>query len=933
MILSVIRLVLHSVILIYPAWTLLNRDDWHKGSGLALSSKIFRVAAALVVLLALMLAITASGAAGPMVISIVSSTSAGAEGDGNSRDAAVSADGRYVVFYSQASDLSPDDTNGAAEDIFLKDTLSGFVALVSTNADGVQANNSSIWPSISADGRYVSFRSWATNLVVGESDINNHADIFVKDLQTGAVDRVSDNSFGEQADDDSGMSDISDDGRYVAFESTATNLGIFVSDANGVNDVLVHDRQQDITFCISCYSAGLAYTGNSSSADPSISADGRYVAFSSWASNLSGADSDATRDIYIRDIQASPGNFTIASTSTGGQKGNGNSSRPDISADGRYVVFESSANNLVVLDNNNANDIFRKDLNSGATSRVSAGPTGIGANGDSIQPSVSDDGRYVAFLSSATSLAATDGNGAAQDVFVKDMVTGGVSLVSTDPAGNQPIGGILGDINRNPPEISGDGRYVAFCHGGGELVNGDFNGADDIFITRSGPNVGFTWYDNIEGADWVLMANPASATSDSWFDLAIGGALKGLAGSGQVAPGDSLTPRFDGLRDGPVEVSYHSAAGALSSQRILWPAGGSSLEEVLGMDSRRFSDHFYWTWYDQTSAGYTNWVLVANPGMETITAQVSFKNLADGLTVSATGDILPGESWTPTFPGKMGGPVEVKTYRQGGDWNTATDRRAALASQRVLSSFGSAFNEVMGVPVEELSNDYLWSWYDNTSVGARNWILVANPPGAGGPIGYEIWIGASKVCDDLSGCAGVPAGSIAPGGNITPMFSAQGGPVEVKTYVEGNPGNPADSIASQRIIWGPSFGETLGSPRNELPTDHHWTWYDQQSAGMSNWVLIANPMGSGYIVRYEIWIGGTKVCDEDSCAAATPGSWQSGALSPGEKVTPTFDGTMDGPVEVRTFSDSGHITYAPSISSQRVLYNGFFNEVTGTDLS
>jgi hypothetical protein len=424
------------------------------------------------------------------------------------------------------------------------------------------------------------------------------------------------------------------------------------------------------------------------------------------------------------------------------------------------------------------------------------------------------------------------------------------------------------------------------------------------------------------------MANPASAAGDAWFDLAIGGSLRSLEplpgyGAGQAPPGRSITPRFDGVMDGPVETGFTGVSPALASQRIIWPENGSSLEEVLGLDTRRFSDHIYWTWYDQLSGDYKNWVLVTNPGIETISAQVSFRNQADGEFVITTGNIPPGDSWTPSFAGKMGGPLEVKAFREGGDWNNAADRRVVMASQRVLASGDTAFNEAVGVPAGELSNDYYWPWYDD--LYGQNWIMLANPNN--NTVDYQIDIagGCATPAPDRACLTGTLAAAGQSGDVSTPRFGIMNGPVHV-TATGG------DIIASQRVVFGPSFGETMGVPADSLGDTYHWTWYDQLSAGMQNWVLIANPPDTASLRHYEIYIAGVKICDDSACAAATAGSWQSGALAPGEMRTPTFDGMMDGPVEVRIFSDSGHITKAEGIVSQRILCNGFFNEVPGTVL-
>ncbi|MHB8143002.1 MAG: FG-GAP repeat domain-containing protein [Thermoleophilia bacterium] len=404
----------------------------------------------------------------------------------------------------------------------------------------------------------------------------------------------------------------------------------------------------------------------------------------------------------------------------------------------------------------------------------------------------------------------------------------------------------------------------------------------------------WTWYDSKSMQNWILMANPVSATGNLGFDLRIAGndqILQDIGiGAGKVLPGKTLTSINPGTMGGPVRVTSETGDKAIVSQRSLM---GNSFEEVLGTDAEKLSDHFYWTWYDQQSAGFTNWILIANPSdNETIHAVITFTNVANGQLVTAENDIIPGKNWTPTFPGKMGGPVEVKAYLTGGSW--PTDKRNVIASQRVLSNYGTAFNEVPGIPAGDLASDYLWTWYDMQSAGMTDWVLVANPSDT--PVSYQIKIGG--VPQPCGNCT-IPAHD-----KVTPIFPRiMNGPVEV--IASGN------VIASQRVVAGPSFEKVPGYPQTALANDYHWTWYDMKSPGSANWILVANPGDSD--VTYQIKISGVpQPCGD--CKVSAHG-----------KVTPVFPGTMSGPVEVIT---SGNV-----MASQRVLWNGYFNEVLGTVLN
>jgi Tol biopolymer transport system component len=276
-------------------------------------------------------------------------TSTGTQVSGDSEWPALSADGRYVAFQSSASNLVADDSNGFI-DVFVHDRQSGETALVSMASGGTQGNQRSSNPTISGDGRYVAFVSYASNLVTG--DTNNVGDIFVHDRQSGQTNRVSVASGGGQANDESIGPVITADGRYVAFTSDASNL--VNGDTNGQDDVFVHDRQTGQTNRISLAGGGTQGNGNSSA--PAISADGRYVAFSSAASNLVTGDSNGFIDIFVHDWQS--GQTTLVSTAADGTQGNLTSSSPAISADGRYIAFTSSASNLVNGDTNNRADVF-----------------------------------------------------------------------------------------------------------------------------------------------------------------------------------------------------------------------------------------------------------------------------------------------------------------------------------------------------------------------------------------------------------------------------------------------------------------------------------------------------------------------------------------------------------------------------------------------
>jgi hypothetical protein len=392
--------------------------------------------------------------------------SAGAEGDGNSYLVAVSQDGVVAAFTSFATNLVVIDTN-TAWDVFVHDRSTGRTERVSVDSSGGQGNGDSYVSAISADGRFVLFGSCATDLVAG--DTNGCPDLFVRDRLLGTTERVSVDSSGAEGDDISTAGVISDDGQIVVFSSGASNL--VANDTNGTFDVFVHDRSTGVTERVSIDSTGAQSDGDSGSA--SCSADGQIVAFASSARNLVPADVNRCDDVFVRDRSA--GTTERVSVDGLGAEGDDMSRFPSISKDGRLVAFDSLASNLVAGDDNELFDVFVRDRFAGTTERVSVDSTGAQANGGSYAPSISGDGLRVAFQSDASSLVAGDTNQYA-DAFLRDRSTGETRRVSVDSAGGEAArGGTL-------EAISEDGDVVAFHSDSDDLVSGDNNGKSDVFV-------------------------------------------------------------------------------------------------------------------------------------------------------------------------------------------------------------------------------------------------------------------------------------------------------------------------------------------------------------------------------------------------------------------------------------------------------------------
>jgi hypothetical protein len=462
----------------------------------------------------------------------------------------ISANGRYVAFVSDATNLTANDNN-TASDVFVRDRLTGQTILVSVNATATgTANQFSNAPTITRDGRFVVFVSAASNLVTDDAALLIHQDVYIRDLQLGTTKLVSRN-FAGTARGNGGSSSfdplgISDDGRYVVFSSSATDLTA-LPDNNSQQDVFVRDLQTNTTKLVSVNKDGtgpgenvssvgvitpdgrfvafmseardltaidtrfrqvfirdlqtnttklvtpnFSGTGASSGGtDPgfeqnlAISADGRFIAFISSSDNLVPNDTGSTRDVFVRDTQLET-TFLVSVTKDGQPPTTGNSGRFAMTPDGRYVTFVSGCDTLVNNDSNQQQDVFLRDLQTNTTTLISVNQNGVaGGNGEadgffvssSVRTSVSDDGRYVSFGSSAANLTTTPDTNTSLDVFVRDRQTSTTILASRNFSGSASANRGAGTAL-----ISHDGSAVCYFSGSTDLVGYDTNGGvQDLF--------------------------------------------------------------------------------------------------------------------------------------------------------------------------------------------------------------------------------------------------------------------------------------------------------------------------------------------------------------------------------------------------------------------------------------------------------------------
>ncbi|MDR3572421.1 MAG: hypothetical protein P4L50_01045 [Anaerolineaceae bacterium] len=331
------------------------------------------------------------------------------------------------------------------------------ITRISNAWNGKQADGSSGGAVISGDSRYILFTSSASNLLKTglPPEPDSYNKLYLYDQGTGKTELVSVAADGSPANYNSGSSAISEDGRYVAFVSNATNniAGYSGSEAQ----VYWRDRKTGKNYMVSGPLDGSLPSEDSNY--PSISASGRYVAFESFSANLVNEDADDDPDIYVRDMGKNK--LYLVSVSSKGVKGNLDSFEPSISADGRTVAFGSDATNLVAQDTNNGSDVFVHDLKTGKTERVSVSSNGKQGNDRSEQPVMSGNGRYVAFISWASNLVPGDTNGV-PDVFVHDLTTSRTERVSVSSSGNQQTVGSLYDEGYSGLSLSFDGRFVTF---------------------------------------------------------------------------------------------------------------------------------------------------------------------------------------------------------------------------------------------------------------------------------------------------------------------------------------------------------------------------------------------------------------------------------------------------------------------------------------
>lgn len=417
-----------------------------------------------------------------------------AAGDCEGYDPHASPDGRYVVFTSCSTDLVAADTN-EADDVFLRDVVAGTTTLVSVTPGGDSGNDSSSRGRVSADGRYVVFESWATNLTATAHGGDAFLNVYLRDVTGGTTTLVSVDSTGtNRGDGASWEGHVSDDGRYVLFQSTATDFEAL--DSDGQTDVFLRDVVGATTTLVSA-NVGGTDSANHSSTVVALTPDGKFALFTSLATDLvATADTNGLRDLFHRDLAGGVTSLVSIDASGTDAAAGAASESATMTPDGRWVAFRHPAADLVATDTNGANDIFLRDVRFGRTTLVSRNDVGTDSGGaSSSAPAITEHGRWIAFESNADDLVATDGNGML-DVFVWDRLTDEMTLVSLRSTEDDSANG-----DSAGPLVSADGRVVTFGSVATDLVALPTGGASNLYQQSNDLRGGTVWLDAFEAGD------------------------------------------------------------------------------------------------------------------------------------------------------------------------------------------------------------------------------------------------------------------------------------------------------------------------------------------------------------------------------------------------------------------------------------------------
>jgi hypothetical protein len=451
---------------------------------------------------------------------------------GVSHSPVISGDNRYVTFQSNATNLVAGATNGTFQ-VYQRDRVASATTLVSVNRAGNGNNLDCSAVATSDNGRFVAFESRDDNL--GADDRNHAYDVFLRNLTNNTTALISSSGVGLASATSRGLSSLvpgalSADGRYAVFSSAAPNL--VPNDANATSDVFVRDLWNGTNALVSVGTNGTG--GDGASWNPVISADGRFVAFASQATNLTGGVTNRKGNIFLRDLHT--GTTTLVSANASGQGGNGASINPSINADGRRITYESLASDLVLNDLlNNASDIFLYDRSLGTNLRVSIGMNGQSGSAASRSPIITSDGRFVIFLSDAKNLVTTITVGPSQ-LFARDLVNNETFLVSVD---SKTVKNQIGPASH---VLSWDGRFLAYT-APTNVYAFDLVAKTNTLICSGGFNASISGNGRFIAFERPLYANGGSLTNSAVlvWDRELGAEVLASANAENTGTGDAYS--------------------------------------------------------------------------------------------------------------------------------------------------------------------------------------------------------------------------------------------------------------------------------------------------------------------------------------------------------------------------------------------------------
>lgn len=546
------------------------------------------------------------------VTQLVDVSSVGSQANTWSRSFVISSDGRFVTFRSTANNLVSADSNGLP-DVFVRDRIAGLTERISIPASGGDGNGESIDGWITPNGRYVAFTSYASNLVQG--DTNGSSDAFVRDRLLNTTEAVSLNSAGVIGDAPSGVGSITPDGRFVCFASRASNIA--PGAPSGYGQVYVRDRLVGTTDIVSVSTGGII--GNNDSSVCRISDDGQLVAFLSASSNLVTGDTNNRLDVFLHDRQSGL-TERVSLTSTGSQA-DGSSWNLAMSGDGRYITFVCGGSNLVTGAPPFRLNLYLRDRQQDATELVSVDSNGTPGNGDCFFFHISGNGRFVVFESDSSNLVLGDTN-QKWDVFVRDRHAG---ITSRESLNSMQVEGDQGSFE---PAISADGRFVAFSSIASNFVPGGDNNVDlDVFVRDRADGTRFRSFcspgTGIVGACPCMNppigpdrgCNNSSGTGGASLD-AVGGTFLSsdslqLTTTGEVSTALSIVSQWSGMNGAGVifGMGVRCTSGGIKRLYSKHAVGGSIVVPDFGAGDSTVSARSA-AEGDTIQAGQSRWYVV-----------------------------------------------------------------------------------------------------------------------------------------------------------------------------------------------------------------------------------------------------------------------------------------------------------------------------------